>query len=141
MCPERGVHAVPAPWARPGSSVHVPVRDHSRRIDEILADRGNVARQLDEYAMRLWRFIRHYIDEARRYKRYTSMETIGLDEANRRGRRYLTVIADPTEHNMICAIPGKNPTTIQQFTRDFMDHNGKPGPGVFRQIEVDVFGG
>lgn len=45
------------------------------------------------------------------------VEAIGIDETSRRGHRYITVVADLTERNVVCVVPG-----------------------VFRQIEVDAFG-
>ena len=36
---------------------------------------------------RLWRFIRHYVDEARLYEDYTGVEAIGIDETSRKGHR------------------------------------------------------
>ena len=76
--------------------------------------------------LRLWRFIRHYVDEARLYEDYTGVEAIGIDETSRKGHRYITVVADLVERNVICVVPGKDSTTIKRFARDFMDHNGDP---------------
>ena len=54
------------------------------------------------------------------------MEAIGIDETSRKGHRYITVVADLVERNVICVVPGKDSTTIKRFARDFMDHNGDP---------------
>ena len=63
---------------------------------------------------------------ARLYEDYTGVEAIGIDETSRKGHRYITVVADLVERNVICVVPGKDSTTIKRFARDFMDHNGDP---------------
>ena len=74
----------------------------------------------------MWRFIRHHVDEARLYEDCTGVETIGIDEASRRGHRYVTVVADPAERNVTNATPGRGAHTVERFARDFMDRNGDP---------------
>ena len=66
------------------------------------------------------------MDEARLYEDYTGVETIGIDETSRRGHQYITVVADLTERNVICVVPGKDSTTMKRFADDFMAHNGDP---------------
>ena len=123
-CPEHGVRTVTVPWARPGSGF-TPVRGDGRGTGEkpacvVLAER------VGEHDTRLRRFIRHYVDEARLYEDYTGVEAIGFDETSRRGHRYITVVADLTERNVICVVPGKDSTTVKRFADDFMAHNGDP---------------
>ena len=79
-----------------------------------------------EHDTRLGRFIRHHVDEARLYEDCTGVEAIGIDETSRRGHRYITVVADPAERNVICVVPGKDSTTVKRFADDFMAHNGDP---------------
>ena len=55
------------------------------------------------------------------------MEAIGIDETSHRGHRYITVVADLVERNVVCVVPGKDSGTVGRFARDFMDHNGDPG--------------
>ena len=38
---------------------------------------ADVAAQVGEHDTKLWRFIRHYVDEARLYEDYTGVEAIG----------------------------------------------------------------
>ena len=85
---------------------------------------ADIAEQVGEHDTRPWRFIRHYVDEARLYENYTGVETIGIDETSRRGHRYITVVADPAKRNVICVVPGKDSTTVKRFADDFMAHNG-----------------
>jgi transposase len=122
---QHGVGTVGAPWARPGSGFtllfeawavepakHMPV--------SVLA---GLVGQSDT---RLRRFIAHYAQEARRLLDCTGAEAIGIDETSRKGHGYITVAADPAEHDVVDVTPGKDSSTVGRFARDFMDHNGVP---------------
>ena len=87
---------------------------------------ADIAEQVGEHDTRLRRFIRHYVDEARLYEDHTGVEAIGIDETSRRGHRYITVVANLTERNVINVTPGKDSTTVKRFALDFMAHNGDP---------------
>ena len=124
-CPEHGVHAVPVPWARPGSGFMLLFE---AMVVELAKSQpvADVARQVGEHDTRLWRFIRHYVDEARLHEDYTGVEAIGIDETSRKGHSYITVVADLTERNVINVTPGKDANTVKEFSLDFMAHNGDP---------------
>ena len=87
---------------------------------------ADVAERVGEHDTRPWRFIRHYVQEARPYEDCTGVETIGIDETSRRGHRCITVVADLTERNVTNVTPGKDPTTAKRFADDFMAHDGDP---------------
>lgn len=124
-CPEHGVRTVSAPWARPGSGFTLLfeawVVEMARHLPV-----STLAEQVDETDTRLWRFIAHYVDEARELEDFTGVEAIGIDETSRRGHEYITVVADLVEHDVINVTPGKDSTTVERFVDDFMDHNGVP---------------
>ena len=124
-CPEHGVRTVTVPWARPGSGFTLLFEAMVLELakSQPVAD---IAEQVGEHDTRLWRFIRHYVEEARLYEDYTGVEAIGIDETSRRGHRCITVVADLTERNVICVAPGKDSTTVKRFADDFMAHNGDP---------------
>ena len=124
-CPEHGVRTVTVPWARPGSGFTLLFE---AMVVELAKSQpvADIAEQVGEHDTRLWRFIRHYVDEARSYEDYTGVEAIGIDETSRRGHRYITVVADLVERDVVCVVPGKDANTVKEFARDFMDHNGDP---------------
>jgi len=116
---------VQAPWARKNSGFtllfeswvlelakHVPV--------------AAIARLVGEHDGRLWRIIKHYVDEARKLKDYSAVTSIGMDETSRKGHNYITVVVDLKERNVIFATEGKDHTTVDQFVKDFETHNGNP---------------
>ncbi|MGG7135480.1 ISL3 family transposase [Bifidobacterium catenulatum] len=124
-CPEHGVRTVTVPWARPGSGFTLLFE---AMVVELAKSQpvADIAEQVGEHDTRLWRFIRHYVDEARSYEDYTGVEAIGIDETSRRGHRYITVVADLVERDVVCVVSGKDANTVKEFARDFMDHNGDP---------------
>mgnify|MGYP004625108203 CR=1 FL=1 len=87
---------------------------------------ADIAEQVGGHDTRPWRFIRHYVDEARPYEDCTGVETIGIDETSRKGHGRITVVADLTERNVTNVTPGKDPTTVKRFADDFMAHDGDP---------------
>lgn len=87
---------------------------------------ADVVEQVGEHDTRLWRFITHYVREARLYEDHAGVEAIGIDETSRRGHNCITVVADLVERNVINVTPDKDAHTIERFARDFMDHNGDP---------------
>ena len=123
--PAHGVHAVAVPWARPGSGFTLLFE---AMVVELAKSQpvADVARQVGEHDTRSWRFIRHYVDEARLYEDHTGVEAIGIDETSRKGHNYITVVADLTERDVINVTPGKDATTVKRFADDFMAHNGDP---------------
>ena len=124
-CPAHGVHAVPVPWARTGSGFTLLFEAMVVELAKSQPVAGH-RRAGREHDTRLWRFIRHYVDEARLYEDYTGVEAIGIDETSRKGHRYHHRGRRPGGAQRICVVPGKDSTTIKRFARDFMDHNGDP---------------
>ena len=124
-CPEHGVHAVSVPWARPGSGFTLLFE---AMVVELAKSQpvADIAAQVGEHDTRLWRFIRHYVQEARLYEDHTGVEAIGIDETSRKGHNYITVVADLTERDVINVTPGKDANTVKEFSLDFMAHNGDP---------------
>ena len=76
-CPAHGVHAVPVPWAGPGSGFTLLFE---AMVVELAKSQpvADIAEQVGEHDTRLWRFIRRYVDEARLYEDYTGVEAIGV---------------------------------------------------------------
>jgi transposase len=111
-CPEHGVRAVPVPWARPGSgSVQAagPLLFEAMVVEPAKSQPvADMAGQAGEHDTGSWRFIGHDVDRARLYEDHTGVEAIGIDETSRKGHRYITVLADPAQRDVIRVVPGKD---------------------------------
>ena len=124
-CGEHGVKTVEVPWARLGSGFtllfegwclelakHVPV--------------SVIAEMVDEHDTRLWRFIRHYVEEARSHEDYSETTAVGIDETSKKGHNYITVAVDLKEKKVIFVVNGKDSSTVKAFAEDFALHGGVP---------------
>ena len=124
-CPGHGVRAVPVPWARPGGG-STPLFE--AMVVEPVKGRpvAGMAGRVGDHDTGSWRFIGHDVDQARLYEDHTGVGAIGIDGTSRKGHRYITVLADPAERNVIRVVPGRDANTVERFAVDFMDHNGDP---------------
>lgn len=59
------------------------------------------------------------------------MEAIGIDGTGRKGHNHITVVADPVKHDVTDVTPGKDPTTVERFAKDLMNHDA---PGYARPV-------
>ena len=124
-CPEHGVSPVPAPWARPGGGFTLLFEAWAVEMARHLPA-GTLAGRLDETDARLWRSVARCVDEARRLEGYMGVEAVGIDGTGRGGRDHITVVAGLVEHDVVNVTPGRDPATVERFSRDFMDRNGVP---------------
>ena len=92
---------------------------------------ADIAEQVGGHDTRLWRFIRHYVDEARLYEDYMGVKAIGIDGTAASpwppAWRSATV-GDVT--------PGGGAHTVERFAEDSMDRNG--GPDRARPVTCDM---
>jgi transposase len=127
MCGKcESIKQVKVPWARSGSgftllfeafimelAVHMPVRSISELVGE--------------HDTRLWRMIRHYVDEARAKEDYSSVEQVGIDEtSSKRGHNYVSVFVDLERSKVLFATEGKDASTVKEFAQDLKEHKGEP---------------
>lgn len=124
-CPEHGVGTVPAPWAGPGGGFTLLFEAWAVEMARHLPA-GTLAGRLDETGTRLWRSVARCVDEARRLEDYMGVEAVGIDGTGRGGRDCITVVADLVEHDVVNVTPGRDPATVERFSRGFMDRNGVP---------------
>ena len=87
---------------------------------------ADMAGRVGEHDTGSWRFIRHDVDRARLYEDHTGVGAIGIDGTSREGHRYITVLADPAQRDVIRVVPGRDANAVERFALDFMDHNGDP---------------
>ena len=95
-----------------------------------------VARIVGEHDARLWRVIRHYVDEARARTDASGVTRLAIDEtAARRGQDYVTLFVDIDQARVVFATEGNDAATIAAFADDLAAHGGDPDrdqPGLHR---------
>ena len=65
---------------------------------------ATIADMVNEHDTRLWRFIKHYVDEARSREDYSNVTAIGIDETSKKGHKYVTVVVDLNQRKVIYVI-------------------------------------
>lgn len=127
-CPDHGVKTVEVPWARPGAGFTLLMEAFILVLAQSGMTAAQAARLIDEHDTRLWRVLRHYVDEARERQDLSAVTTIGVDETSRsKGHNYITVFMDLAEENrrVVFATEGKNAETVQRFREDLEAHGGR----------------
>jgi len=126
-CPDHGVKTVDVPWARPGTGFTLLMEAFILVLVQNGMTAAQAARLVDEHDTRLWRVLRHYVDEARERQDLAQVTTIGVDETSRsKGHNYITVFMDLNDANrrVIFATEGKDAETVRRFREDLQAHGG-----------------
>jgi transposase len=126
-CPDHGVKTVDVPWARPGTGFTLLMEAFILVLVQNGMTAAQAARLVDEHDTRLWRVLRHYVDEARDRQDLSQVTVIGVDETSRsKGHNYITVFMDLDEENrrVLFATEGKDAETVQRFREDLEAHGG-----------------
>lgn len=123
-CAEHGVKTISVPWAREGSGFTLLFEGWVVELAKHLPV-DTIAKMVDEHDTRLWRFIKHYVDEARKKEDYSELTSIGIDETSKKGHNYITVVVDLNQKKVIFATDGKDSSTVGAFVADFKEHRGK----------------
>ena len=129
----------PAGAAALGASeerVHPALR--GARGDDGGPDAGpGLARIVGEHDTRLWRIVKHYVDEARAAADHGEVRAVGVDEkACRRGHGYVTFFADLGKRGLPYAIVGRKWGVLGEFRADLEARRGS-GDGI-RELCMDM---
>ena len=82
---------VQAPWARKNSGFTLLFEAWVMELAKHLPV-SVVAALVDIRDKRLWRFIKHYVDAARKLEDYSEVSSLGMDETSKKGHNYITVM-------------------------------------------------
>lgn len=124
-CSKHKTHYIPVPWARSGSGFTLLFEAMCLELAKS-QPMAQVAKQVDEYDTRLWRFVNYYVNEARKKEDYSNVESVGMDETSKKGHNYITVMVNLKEKKVLHVANGKDHTTVDVFVEDFQLHNGSP---------------
>lgn len=82
---------------------------------------------INETDNKIWRLLDKYIESARKYEDFSELDTIGVDETSRaKGHDYISLFVDLKEKRTVFVTEGKDHTTVDQFAKDLLQHNGNP---------------
>ena len=115
---------IPVPWAKEGSGFTLLFEAMCLEMAKNMP-MAKVAEQVDEYDTRLWRFVKYYVEEARKVEDFSDVTAIGIDETSKKGHHYITVFMDLEKKTVLYTTDGKDHTTVDTFVEDFEEHGGQ----------------
>ncbi len=128
-CPECGVRQARLPWARPRSGFTLLFEALVVTMASGMPVKA-VARIVEEHDTRLWRIVKHHVDEARAEADHSQVRAVAVDEkACRRGRSYVTFFADLDERRLLYAAEGRKSEVLGEF-RDDLEARGGRAEGI-----------
>jgi transposase len=115
---------VQPPWARPGSGFSVVMEAFVIALCQAMPV-AHVARLVGVSDERIWRVLRHHVNQARGREDYSTVNRVGVDEtSSRRGQRYVTLFHDADATRLLFATSGRNAATFEAFAADLKAHGG-----------------
>ena len=120
---------VEVPWARAGSGFTLLMEAFLLLLVQGGMPPAQVGRMVQEHDTRVWRVVRHYVDQARREADFSGVKTVGLDETSRaRGQHYITVFMDLAagRRRVLFACQGRESDVVGRFVEDLMAHGAAP---------------
>ena len=97
----------------------------------------DLSRLVGEHDTRLWRVVKHYVEEARAKADFSEVETLAVDEtSSQRGHNYITLVAEPENAGILFATVGRDSATIARFREDFEQHGGQAD--AVKEIALDM---
>lgn len=125
-CMEHGILQVEVPWSRSGADFTLLFESLAMTMVREMPVNA-VSRIIGEDDNKLWRMLRHYVEEARSHEDYSSISVIGVDETSaKKGHDYVTLVVDLEEKRTLFVAEGKDASTIEKFKEDLVAHNGSP---------------
>lgn len=125
-CPKHGVLGVPVHWGRPGSGFTLLFE---AQVLPLAAEMpmAAVARVVRETDTRLWRLVKHHVDDARKRVDMRGVRALVVDETSQaRGHRYVSLFVEPGEKKarVLFATQGRDHSVFTRFERDMKAHGG-----------------
>ena len=117
---------VNVPWARAGSGFTLLFEALALSLCQELPV-AHAANHLRTSAKRLWRRIKHFVDQARELDDMSTVRLIGIDETSvKKGHQYITVVHDLEQKRLLFGTAGKDHQCVHEFAKDLVEHGGKP---------------
>jgi transposase len=125
-CSDHGILQVEVPWSRNGADFTLLFESLAMAMVREMPVNA-VSRIIGEDDNKLWRMLRHYIEEARTHEDYSSVVAMGVDETSaKKGHDYVTLVVDLNERKTIFVTQGKDSSTMERFKEDLVAHHGIP---------------
>jgi transposase len=125
-CDACGVKKVRVPWAREGSGFTLLFEGHVMTLVRDMPV-APAARMVREHDTRLWRIIRHYVDDARAADDHGGLCRAAFDETSANGEQdFVSLFVDLDLKKVLFVADGKDSATVGAFAEDLTAHGGDP---------------
>ena len=125
-CDACGVKKVRVPWAREGSGFTLLFEGHVMTLVRDMPV-APAARMVREHDTRLWRIIRHYVDDARAADDHGGLCRAAFDETSANGEQdFVSLFVDLDLKKVLFVADGKDAATVAAFAEDLTAHGGDP---------------
>lgn len=112
------------PWSREGSGFSLLMEAFIVALCQGMPV-AQVARLVGVSDDRLWRVLRHHVEQARSKESHAEVRRVGVDEtSSRRGQRYVSLFHDADQRRLLFATPGRGASTFAEFAEDLQVHGG-----------------
>lgn len=116
---------VEPPWSRAGSGFSLVMEAFVIALCQAMPV-AHVARLVGVSDDRIWRLLRHHVDQARAKEDHSAVRRVGVDEtSSRRGQRYITLFHDTDSARLLFATSGRSAATFDAFAADLQAHGGQ----------------
>ena len=123
-CADCGVKQIAVPWARAGSGFTLLFEALAMALMTAMPVAA-AGRILGEHDTRMWRVLRHWVEEARARADYSQVKRVAIDEtAAKRGHDYISLFVDIDERRVLFVTEGKDADTVREFADDLEAHKG-----------------
>ena len=124
QCPNCGVRLVDVPWARSGSGFTLMMEGLIMEMARAMPVR-NIAQLLRVSDNRVWRVIKHYVDDAVSRTDCSQVTAIGVDETSAKKRHdYISCFFDMDARRLVFATEGREHQVVASFARFLGEHKG-----------------
>ena len=129
-CPDHKVKQVEVPWARAQSGFTLMFEALVMALAKEMPIAA-IAALIGEHDTRLWRIVRHYVDEAHAQQAWSEIVAVAIDEtATRKGHRYATVVVEidmelKREARLLFMTPERTAASVGEFVAEMDAHGAK----------------
>jgi transposase len=140
-CAKHKVLQVGVPWARPESGFTLMFEALVMAFAKEMPVSA-VGKLLAEHDTKLWRIVRHYVEEAHQAQSWKELMAVAIDEtATRKGHRYATVVVEidleiKREARLLFMTPDRTAASVGQFAAAMAAHGASAGQVEMAAIDM-----
>lgn len=125
-CSKCAVRLVKVPWARPNAGftllLEAMILEMARNMPILC-----IGQLLGVDDKRIWRVLKHYVDDAVKRMDCSQVKAVGIDETSARKRHdYVTLFYDLEQRRLLYVADGKEAETVEKFGDFLIYHDGDP---------------